>query len=61
MNPEHLAQHTRAIIAQRVGEEIIRAAELEATISAMRSDNARLKAACEDLEAQSSKPAEEDA
>jgi len=46
-----IAQQTRAIIAQRLGEEILRNAELEATNSAIMREHARVTAALADLEA----------
>lgn len=60
MSPEKIATHTRMLIAQRVGEEILRAAELEATNAALHGEIARLHAALEDLQAKTA-PTEEPA
>lgn len=57
MTPTQLAEHTRALVANRLGEEILARLEAEARVEAMahdmgqlQADNAKVKAAYEDLE-----------
>ena len=50
MTPDQIASHTRAIIAQRIGDEVLRAAEIEASNAALSAEVGRLQAALKEHE-----------
>lgn len=62
MTPTQLAEHTRALVANRLGEEILARLEAEARVEALAADlgqlqaeSTKIKAAYEDLEAKAAK------